>query len=109
MRPGGGVLGGMPAFGGATEHQGYGTPHLHAEGHIACAYQFGTLADIVRRLQSHAFSFEDFVKHQEWLHAEDLFDVSVRQELLPTLEQEWHARFSKSAHHDLSETLEYLV
>ena len=26
MRPGGGVLGGAPAVGGGTEHQGYGTP-----------------------------------------------------------------------------------
>ena len=109
IRPGGGVLGGMPAFGGATEHQGYGTPHLHAEGHIACAYQFGTLADIVKRLQSHSFSFEDIVQYQGWLHAEDLFDETVREELLPTLEQEWHERFSKSAHDDLSQTPEYLV
>ena len=38
MRPGGGILGGMAATRGATEHQGIGTPHLHAEGHIACAY-----------------------------------------------------------------------
>ena len=95
MRPGGGILGGMSALGGATEHQGYGTPHLHAEGHIACAYQFGTLADIVKALQSQSFSFEDIVKYQEWLHAEDLFDDKVREDLLPTLEKEWHDRFSK--------------
>ena len=32
MRPMGGTFGGMPALGGATEHQGNGTPHFHAEG-----------------------------------------------------------------------------
>ena len=46
MRPMGGVLGGMNALGGAGENQGHGTPHLHAEGHIACAYQYGTLTEI---------------------------------------------------------------
>ena len=109
MRPGGGTLGGMPAFGGATEHQGHGTPHGHFEGHVACAYQFGTLADIVKGLKSQSFSFEEIVKYQEWLHAEDIFDESVREALLPTLEQEWHDRFSSSTHHDLSQTPEYLV
>ena len=47
MRPVGGVLGGMTALGGATEHQGHGTPHFHAEGHVVCPHQFGTLEDIV--------------------------------------------------------------
>ena len=42
MRPVGGVLGGMSALGGGTEHQGNGTPHYHAEGHLVCAYQFDT-------------------------------------------------------------------
>ena len=109
MRPGGGMLGGMPALGSATEHQGYGTPHLHAEGHIACAYQFGTLADIVKALQSQSFTFQDIVNYQEWLHAEDVFDPKVREDLLPTLEKEWHDRFSTSAHHDLSQIPQYFV
>ena len=89
MRPGGGILGGMAAIGGATEHQGYGTPHLHAESHIACAYQLGTLADVAQLLQTKSFSFEDVVRYQEWLHAEDVFDEDVREQVLPTLEQDW--------------------
>ena len=32
MRTMGRVFGGMPELGGATEHQGNGTPHFHAEG-----------------------------------------------------------------------------
>ena len=56
MRLGGGVLGGIPALGGGAEHQGYGTPHLHVEVHVACVYQHDTLADIVRKLQEKHFS-----------------------------------------------------
>ena len=46
MRPMGGAMGGMTSLGGATEHQGNGTPHFHCEGHVVCCYQYGTLADI---------------------------------------------------------------
>ena len=47
MRPMGGSFGGMPALGAATEFQGHGTPHLHAEGHIVCAtYQYATMMEI---------------------------------------------------------------
>ena len=59
MRPMGGVLGGMEALGGAIEHQGNGTPHLHAEGHVVCAYQFDTLADIAKKLREHMMSVDD--------------------------------------------------
>ena len=51
-RPVGGSCGGMNALGGATEFQKYGTPHFHGEGHIVCLYQFYTLQDIVRQIQS---------------------------------------------------------
>jgi len=54
MRPGGGVLGGCVALGGAIEHQGVGTPHLHGHVHIASAFQFGTLREVeVRELNAH--------------------------------------------------------
>ena len=49
------------------------------------------------------------MRYQEWLDAEDLFDQDVREHLLPTLEQDWHERFSKSAHEDMSQTPAYLV
>ena len=52
MMPMGGVIGGVPAFGAATEHQGHGTPHLHAEAHVACAYQYGTLEEIAKKIKS---------------------------------------------------------
>ena len=105
MRPCGGILGAMPAFGGATEHQGHGTPHFHAEGHIASAYRFGTLQDVVKQLQTGLFSFQDIVNYQEWLHAEDLFDESVREEVMTNLENDWHQRFSAPTHDDKSQAM----
>ena len=56
MRPLGGVLGGMSALGGAVEHQNHGTPHFHAEGHVVCAYQYKTLAEIAGLLQKRLVS-----------------------------------------------------
>ena len=50
MRPTGGCIGGMTALGGSTEYQGSGTPHLHAEGHVVCAYQFDTMQDIEEKI-----------------------------------------------------------
>ena len=37
MLPCGGVCGGVMALGGSNEHQGIGTPHLHADIHVVCA------------------------------------------------------------------------
>ena len=62
MRPGCGIFGGMTAFGGATEHQGYGTPHFHAEGHIVSVDQFHKLAEVGQKMQEGKFVFEDVVK-----------------------------------------------
>ena len=89
MRPGGGVLGGMPAIGSGTEHQGHGTPHLHAQGHVASAYQFDTMQEIVEKLKAGLFSYSDLVSYQEWLHTEDIVDNAVREEAQPKLEEEW--------------------
>ena len=62
-----------------------------------------------QHLQAQSFSFEDVVRYQEWLHAEDVFDETVREQVLPTLEQDWHERVSRSYHDVMSLTLAYLV
>ena len=72
LRPVGGVAGAMPAFGGATEHQGFGTPHFHGEGHIACAHQFGTLQDIADKIRAGDMSAQGVKGHLSWLRAEDI-------------------------------------
>ena len=74
MRPMGGVLGGMAAFGGGIEHQGCGTPHLHAEGHIVCAYQFGTLEEVATKILEGLMSAGEVKDYQSWLCCEDIVD-----------------------------------
>ncbi len=68
MRPCGGVLGGATALGGGTEHQGYGTPHMHGQVHVASIYQFGTMADVVEAFQKQQFSFDDLARYNTWFH-----------------------------------------
>ena len=94
MRPGGGVLGGIPALGGATEHQGYGAPHLHVELHIASAYQYDTLQEVAASLQKGRFTFAQWINYQEWLHAEDVLDPEVKNAMATGLEEQWHTRFA---------------
>ena len=109
MRPGGGVVGGVSAIGAGTEHQGVGVPHLHMEFHVASVYQFGTLAEVVNKLQAGAFSFEQWQSYQEWLHAEHVFDETEDEKRSASLEQQWHSRFSDPSNHDLAVTPAYLM
>ena len=51
MMPMGGSLGAGVAFGSATEHQEVGDPHIHAEFHIACIYQYSTLDEIAKAIK----------------------------------------------------------
>ena len=86
MRPCGGVLGATVAAGGATEHQGHGTPHLHVQTHVVSIYQFGTMADVVAALRAQKFDFEGLARYQQWFHAESTFDEPVRQEMSETID-----------------------
>ena len=88
MRPVGGVLGGMCAFGGGTEHQGYGTPHLHGQGHLVCAYQFNTLEEIAQNLWVGGLSLGSLKVHKDWLHREDVLDEEIHAAFLPRVEKE---------------------
>ena len=65
-------MGGMNALGGSTEHQGSGTPHLHAEGHVVCAYQYDTMHEIEQKFRA-TESVETWKHYQSWLHHEDVF------------------------------------
>ena len=76
------------------EHQGYGTPHLHVELHIASAYQYGTLQEVVAQLQNGRFTFAQWINYQEWLHAEDVLDPEVKNAMATGLEEQWHTRFA---------------
>ena len=102
MRPGGGILGASVAVGGGTEHQGYGTPHLHFEVHVACAYQYDTLDKVMAKLEAGKFTFQQWLDYQEWLHKEDVLEENTKQELAGDLENQWNRRFSTKENDDMS-------
>ena len=107
MRPMGGVLGGMPALGGATEHQGHGTPHLHLEGHVVCIYQYGTLEEIASKIQTDGFghlSVDNFHAYNDWLHRTDVLDQAVYDEFRGKVEAAFDTRFAGSSHDPLCVT-----
>ena len=108
MRPLGGVLGGMPAFGGATEHQGNGTPHFHCEGHVVCCYQYGTLAEIGEKIKAGMLSAAAVKTYQEWQHKEEPMDHEDHAAFLEHVDSEWQARFSNESHAPMCFTPAYL-
>ena len=89
MRPGGGVLGGVVALGGGTEHQGYGTPHLHVEIHVCSIYQYGNMQDVVKQFKEGFFTLRQWQKYQEWFHREDILHEQVYKNYIETIEEDW--------------------
>ena len=108
MRPMGGVLGGIVAWGGAVEHQGVGTPHFHCEVHVVCAYQYGTLEEIASKIKDGMLDPEAVKRYQAWLHAEDILDKEEYDKFRPRVEAEWQQRFAAEEHHTMSVTPAYL-
>ena len=102
-------MGGIAAIGGSTEHQGSGTPHLHAEVHIVCAYQFDTLHEIEERFRGQKISLEAWKNYQSWLHHEDLFVPTEHAAFAGKVQQEFFDRFRNPEHAGLSQVPQYLV
>ena len=109
MRPLGGVLGGMSALGGAVEHQNHGTPHFHAEGHVVCAYQYKTLAEIAVLLQKRLVSVDDIKKYNGWLHREDILAKDMYDLSKADVEDDWWHGYCAPEHSDLSGVPGYLL
>ena len=105
---GGGIIGGMPALGGGTEHQLLGAPHYHAEGHIACMYQYGTLADVARRIEANRSIFEDILKYSEVLHRTSIIEKEVYDEFRPRVEGAFQERFASEEHDDMCTIPKYI-
>ena len=107
MRPLGGVLGGMTSFGGATEHQGHGTPHLHMEGHVVCIYQYGTLEEIAAKIEASGLghlSTDAFHAYNEWLHCMDILDSELYTAFRDKVEAAFDTRFADLIHDPLCVT-----
>jgi hypothetical protein len=109
MRPTGGVLGGMTALGGATEYQGNGTPHFHAEGHIVCAYQYDTMEEIAAKFRAKTITLEEWKAYGTWLHHEDDFVPEEAKEFEERVYEEFNERFKKPEHNGLVATPEFLM
>ena len=109
MRPMGGVLGGMTALGGATEYQGHGTPHFHAEGHVVCAYQYDTMEEIAAKFRAQKITLEQWKAYGTWLHYEDDFVPEEATNFEERVYDEFFDRFQKPEHNGLTATPEYLM
>ena len=109
MRPMGGVLGGMSALGGSTEYQGMGTPHLHAEGHVVCAYQYDTMQEIEMKFRSKKLSVEAWKQYNSWLHHEDVFEPAEHAAFAEKLDAEFFDRLRKPEHDGMTQIPRYLV
>ena len=85
MRPCGGIIGLVPSFEGGNENQKQTTPHFHGQAHVVCVYQFGSLADVAKRLQDGLIKTQAMKDFQDWFH--------VEKPLSPKL----HASYEKKA------------
>ena len=108
MRPTGGLLGGMAAFGGGTEFQGHGTPHFHAQGHIVCTYQYATLADIAAKLERGLIETRHMKSFQDWFHVERPLDPQAHAAYEDRAGTEFFDRLQKPEHAPLCQTPAFL-
>ena len=102
-------MGGMNALGGSTEYQGSGTPHLHTEGHVVCAYQFDTMQEIEDNFRSKKISVEAWKHYQSWLHHEDVFVPTEHAAFADKVQDEFFDCFRKREHAGLSQVPAFLV
>ena len=109
MMPLGGVVGAVPAIGGAGEHQGVGTPHLHGNVHVSCVYQFCTLKEIADRMLQAMLDAESVKKFQAWLHKEDPMVQAQHNTFEPKVEQAWQQRFADREHDAMCTTPAYMT
>ena len=68
------VLGGVVAFGSATEFQSTNDPHIHGEVHIVCIYQFSTLEEIANEIKKKLLDPKTVFDFNAWLHREEPFN-----------------------------------
>ena len=109
MRPTGGVLGGLSALGGSTEYQGLGTPHFHGEGHIVCAYQYGTMQEIESKFLSKKLTIDAWKRYNSWLHHEGVFVPAEHAKFTDKVEGEFSDRFRRPEHDGMSQVPRYLA
>ena len=108
MRPMGGVLGTVPAFGFAIEYQTLGPPHGHGNVHIANAYQYQTLYDIAEMIKKELLDPQTVLDYHAWLHREEPFDQAAHERERSNIEDAWRDRFDAPEHDAMSQTPAYM-
>ena len=109
MRAMGCVMGGKSALGGATEHQGKGTPHFHCEGHVVCAYQYDTMLEIAGKFRQQKITLSAWKKYNEWLQCESVNDEEAHETFKARVDEYFFTRFSAREHDGMSTAPEFLV
>ena len=109
MMPLGGILGGCPALGAGTEHQGVGTPHIHGNAHVACIYQYSTLQEIADRIVEKALDPVLVQNYQAWMHKEDPLVPSQHDAFAERVEEEFQHRFAGREHDAMCSTPDYMA
>ena len=87
----GGYAGLCDGLGGATEHRGDGTPHVHGFINLANAYQHRTLEDIALMIEKDMLKLDDIVAFVDRFAKEDHYDNDAHQNNLDELEKDFVA------------------
>ena len=109
MRATGGPFGGCPASGSATEHQGFGTPHVHGEVHVSCVFQYKLLPEIAKLIEDDILDPQSIMDFNEWFHRQCPPDDNLHQELLSGVETDWRGRVADTKHNDMSQVPGYIA
>ena len=104
----GGVIGGCPAIGGATEYQQKSPPHFHAQVHVACVYQYSTMPEIMERIRNGLLDASSIVNYSTSVHMESPPHQELYTRHREHLEDEWHKRF-RAQEHDKMSTMPYFL
>ena len=109
MRATGGILGGCCASGSAVEHQGAGTPHVHGQVHICCAYQYKLLTEIGELIEADIMDPESIIAFHEWVHMTEPPNQDLHDSMLAHVESAFRHRFSGAEDDDMSQVPMYIA
>ena len=87
--PLGGILGRCDALAGVVEHQGQGTPHIHAVVHVQRLHQKRTLREIADFIQQDASHVAYLKQFQSWACREEHFIKEQHDAEIEAIEKEW--------------------
>ena len=87
--PLGGILGRGDALAGVVEHQGQGTPHVHACVHVQRLHQFKTLQEISEVIKQDLSHIDTLKEYVSWACREEHFLKEQHDAEIEDIEREW--------------------